>query len=681
MTMTSRPPIRRILVANRGEIAVRIMRTARALGIQTVAVHSDADADALFVRQADRAVRLPGVSSTETYLDAALILAAAEAAGADAIHPGYGFLSENPRFARAVGDAGLTWIGPTPESIEAMALKVEAKRIAAAAGVPLVPGAELPTGITDDDALTTCAGVGYPLLVKASAGGGGKGMRVVPSADGLVEALAAARREASSAFGDDTVFVERYLAGARHVEVQVFGDAHGSVVHLFERECSIQRRHQKVIEEAPSPGVTAEVRNRLHAAAVSLAAAIGYLGAGTVEFMVFGDGVEQEFFFLEMNTRLQVEHPVTEAITGLDLVAWQIAVAQGEPLPLAQDAIHARGHAIEARLYAEDPAHDYLPATGRIHRFSVPESPGLRVDTGVADGTVISPHYDPMLAKLVGYGQTRAVAAAVLADGLDRLVLHGPVTNRHSLSAVLRAPAFVAADTTTSFLDEHPEVLAPRAEVGDEQRHALAAAVAVLATDAPDPLVPVGWCNVPGVPQPVGLHRRGVDGVTTVLIDSTRGGLVARVAHTEEPPVLDLFALAAEPLEDAAASVESVHGDAVVVRSTVAGVAARCSVHRYDEGIFVDDGVHSSAWTLAPRFPDHSLDAAGHGAVTPVPGTITVVGVSEGQSVQVGDLLVVLEAMKMEHRILADADGVVARVLVEVGQSVEAHALVVELEA
>ena len=417
--------ISRILIANRGEIAARVIRTARSLGISTVAVHSDPDALAPYVGLADRAVRLPGSSSTETYLDADRILAAALASGADAIHPGYGFLSENPAFARAVQAAGLTWIGPTPESIEAMALKVQAKRLAASAGVPLVPGAELPDGRSDALVVAACEGVGYPLLVKASAGGGGKGMRIVVSPDGLLGSLESARREARSSFGDDTVFVERYLAGARHVEVQVFGDVFGRVVHLFERECSIQRRHQKVIEEAPSPGVTDEVRASLHTAAVSLARAIGYLGAGTVEFMVFGEGDTQEFFFLEMNTRLQVEHPVTEEITGVDLVAWQIAVAQGDPLPLSQDEVVATGHAIEARLYAEDPAHDYRPATGLIHRFAADTRTGsrhvLRLDSGVGDGSIITPHYDPMLAKVISHAPSRTIAAGVLADGLARM--------------------------------------------------------------------------------------------------------------------------------------------------------------------------------------------------------------------------------------------------------------------
>ncbi len=510
--------IRRILVANRGEIAARVIRTCRDLGIQSVAVHSDADADAPYVALADRSVRLPGVSSAETYLDGAAVLAAAHASGADAIHPGYGFLSENPGFAQAVTEAGLTWIGPTPSSIKSMALKIEAKRLAAAVGVPLAPGCELAHAMTDPQLVYACAKVGYPLIIKASAGGGGKGMRVVDSAEGLVEAVHAARREAASAFGDDTVFAERYLAGARHVEVQVVGDTHKNAVHLFERECSIQRRHQKIIEEAPSPGVTPAVRGRLHEAAVGLAKEIGYVGVGTVEFMVSGEGEAQEAFFLEMNTRLQVEHPVTEAITGIDLVALQISIARGERLPFRQSELEYSGHAIEARLYAEDPAHGYLPATGLIHQFAMDPSVPVRVDTGVAAGSAVTSHYDPMLAKVIAHAATRTAAAGLLAEGLTRMVLHGPVTNRDSLVETLRSPAFLAGETTTAFLDEHPEVLDPQVEQADLDRHALSAAAAVLELERPDALVPIGWRNVSGPLPVVGLVRRGTEEVLDIAV-------------------------------------------------------------------------------------------------------------------------------------------------------------------
>ncbi|MFM9136037.1 MAG: acetyl/propionyl/methylcrotonyl-CoA carboxylase subunit alpha, partial [bacterium] len=469
--------MRRILVANRGEIARRVFRTARAMGLQTVAVYSEPDAGAPFVSEADVAVALQGSTSAETYLDIAQVLAAARRTGADAVHPGYGFLSENPEFAEAVRDAGLTWIGPTPESIRAMALKVEAKRLAADAGVPLVPGSELADAVLGEEAAALAEDVGYPLLVKASAGGGGKGMRVVDEAGDLAEALASARREAQASFGDPTVFLERYLAAARHVEVQVFGDAHGNVVHLGERECSIQRRHQKIVEEAPSPGLEAEACERMYAAAVALARAIGYRGAGTVEFLVLGSGADQEFFFLEMNTRLQVEHPVTEMVTGLDLVEWQIRVARGEALPLRQDEIHRVGHAIEVRLYAEDPSRGYLPNTGVLRGFAI--DPSLRVDSGVEAGSQVTSFYDPMLAKVIAHAADRTTATAQLARGLRASRIHGLVTNRDSLVAILESPRFQAGETTTAFLDQEPGVLDPVVPSDVLDRHL--AAVAVLA--------------------------------------------------------------------------------------------------------------------------------------------------------------------------------------------------------
>lgn len=684
MEMTNGAPITRILVANRGEIASRVFRTARSLGIATVAVYSDADANSAYVRAADRAVHLPGLTSTETYLDAELILAAALAAGADAIHPGYGFLSENPAFARAVQAAGLTWIGPTPQSIEAMAWKVEAKQIAENAGVPLVPGAQLPDGISESEQQNICDGVGYPLLIKASAGGGGKGMRVVLGRDDLITSLQSARREAMSAFGDDTVFVERYLTGARHVEVQVFGDTHGNVVHLFERECSIQRRHQKIVEEAPSPGVTEAVRQRLFTAAVGLARAIDYVGAGTVEFMVFGAGADQEFYFLEMNTRLQVEHPVTEEITGQDLVAWQILVAQGQVLPRTQDEIFAAGHAIEARLYAEDPATGDLPATGTIYKFTgngrSAAGQTLRIESGVCDGSVISPYYDPMLAKVISHAPSRQVAAAVLADGLARMTLHGPVTNRDSLVAILRHEAFVAGDTKTTFLDEHPQVRTPSANPHERQRHAIAVAFALEALANPQALVPIGWSNVPAAPQFFTMRARAAADFTNVFIGYSRGGVKVRIAESESVPFRDVFALVAAVIEDVDAHTEVLDDSHAIVTVRIGSLSARCSIARYGDEIFVDDGVINSAWILAPRFADHSADAIGHGPATTMPGTITAVEVAPGDAVVVGQTLVMLEAMKMEHRIISDVDGIVLQVFVEVGQSVDAHLVVVELE-
>jgi acetyl/propionyl-CoA carboxylase alpha subunit len=690
----TRTPIRTLLVANRGEIARRVIRTARDMGIRTVAVYSEPDRDALHVLEADAAVPLGGSTSAESYLDADKVLAAARRSGADAIHPGYGFLSENPAFAEAVNAAGLVWVGPTADQIRAMALKVESKTLVGAAGLPLVPGAELAADVSDDDLITAGAGVGYPLLVKASAGGGGKGMRVVDAPADLVEGVAAARREATSAFGDGTVFLERYLRGARHVEVQVFGDRHGNVVHLVERECSIQRRHQKVVEEAPSPGITEATRAQMHAAAVAAARAIAYEGAGTVEFLVFGAGEAQEFFFLEMNTRLQVEHPVTEEITGLDLVRWQLLVAQGEPLPLAQDEIEPHGHAIEVRLYAEDPANGYLPNTGLLERFDLADE-RLRVDTGVREGDEVTAFYDPMLAKVIAHGATRDEAAARLAAGLRAAQVHGVVTNRDSLVAVLEHPDFLAGATTTSFLDEHPEVLAPQLPDARRADHLVAAALAqealarleVLGTPAAATVfAPSGWSNLPAVTATWRLrtaagdevdvllrHLRGdeievslrdADGTTTVL-DEPRYRATVDIAS--DGVLVDL-----ERHERLLAEVAVYDRGGVLGGNGGVGVAP-AAVH-------VDDGLWSSTLDALPRFADAAGESGARGPSTPVPGTVTVVSVAPGDAVVAGQTLVVLEAMKMEHRITADADGIVAEVLVEQGQSVDAHQVVVVLE-
>ncbi|MCB0996381.1 MAG: ATP-grasp domain-containing protein, partial [Acidimicrobiales bacterium] len=457
--------ISRLLVANRGEIARRVMRTCRTMGIETVAVYSDPDAGSPFVAEADLAVPLGGAAPAESYLRADAIVEAARLAGADAVHPGYGFLSEDAGFARAVLDAGLTWIGPPPEAIASMGSKLAAREVMQAAGVPVLPGADL-TGIDADDqpALLAAADrVGWPVLVKASAGGGGRGMRIVTEPDDLAAAVASARREAGSAFGDATVFLEHYVERPRHIEVQVFADTHGTVVHLFERECSIQRRHQKIIEEAPSPAITPALRDAMGDAAVRAAAAIGYVGAGTVEFILSPDG---SFHFLEMNTRLQVEHAVTEAITGLDLVALQIEVAQGAPLPDEVRSAGVNGHAIEVRLYAEDPTADYLPTPGTLDRFEVPDAPGLdwlRLDSGVRDGDVISAHYDPMIAKLIVHADTRDDAIRRLAWALRRTLIHGVVTNRELLLGVCDHPEFQAGDIDTAFLERHPpSAITPR---------------------------------------------------------------------------------------------------------------------------------------------------------------------------------------------------------------------------
>jgi len=695
--MASAAPIRRLLVANRGEIARRVFRTAHDLGIECVAVYSTADAGAPHAGQADIAVHLPGTSSAQTYLDGNAIIAAARRAGADAIHPGYGFLSESPDFAEAVIAAGLTWIGPSPASIRAMALKVQAKAIAAAAGVPLAPGAELPAAA--DDAVLQRLGedVGYPLLIKANAGGGGRGMRVVLDPSALLESVASARREAASAFGDGTVFAERYLAGARHVEVQVFGDQHGTVVHLFERECSIQRRHQKVIEEAPSPGITDATRQQLLHSATDLARSIQYVGAGTVEFLVFGSGADQGACFLEMNTRLQVEHPVTEAVTGIDLVAWQIAVAQGERLPLAQEQIRLTGAAVEARLYAEDPADGFAPAPGRLERFGLPEPAitGIRVDAGVADGTLITTHYDPMLAKVIAHGANRQIAIARLALALRRMRLHGPVSNRDSLVAILQHPAFAAGDATTDFLEAFPQVLDPHPDPRAIERHllavSLARAYALRDADGHAPTsIPLGWRNVRAVPQVRCWQRRGDASVHTLRYRHTAEGMRADVLITREPPAAEVFTAVGQDLIDPVVRVIDMRADGgrwvVVLDVSIAGTGARHVVQWSSDGgpgagaaAYVDDGLVSTTWSEVSLLARDAVHDGDRHAVTPVPGTITAVQVSPGDIVEPGQTLVILEAMKMEHRIAAPDTGRVLRVRAVVGDAVEAHAVVVEL--
>ena len=447
--------IRRLLVANRGEIAVRIARACRELGIESIAVFSDADAAAPHVAAADRAIRIGPAPAADSYLSIPKLLDAARAAGADAVHPGYGFLSENAAFARACADAGLVFVGPPPAAIERMGSKIEARRIAAAAGVPVVPG-ETPQDQSDAGIRAAVDRIGLPALIKASAGGGGKGMRAVADAGAIDEAIQAARREALAAFGDGTLYVERLVERPRHVEVQIFGDADGRVLHLFERDCSTQRRHQKVIEESPSPAVAPALRERMTAAAVAAAAAVGYRNAGTIEFLVEGG----HFFFLEMNTRLQVEHPVTEQVTGLDLVRAQLLVAAGEPLPWRQSEIVQRGHAIEARIYAEDPSRGFLPQAGRLTTYREPQWPGVRIDSGAAEGADVSVHYDPMIAKVIATAETRELAIAKLAAALREFTIGGVRTNVRFLIAILESPAFGRGGGDTGFLDREGAAIA-----------------------------------------------------------------------------------------------------------------------------------------------------------------------------------------------------------------------------
>jgi propionyl-CoA carboxylase alpha chain len=619
--------ITRLLVANRGEIARRIFRTCRELGIETVAVHSDPDAGAPHVRDADHAVRLPGATPADTYLRGDLIVAAARAAGADAVHPGYGFLSENAGFARAVIAAGLTWVGPPPDAIDAMAFKVTAKTLMAGAGVPVLPsGTER-----------------FPLLVKAAAGGGGRGMRIVRTADELPGALASAAREAGSAFGDPTVFCEPYVEAGRHIEVQILADTHGTVWALGERECSIQRRHQKIIEETPSPGVGPALRSDLLAAAIRATTAIGYAGAGTVEFLLTDAG---EFFFLEVNTRLQVEHPVTEAVYRLDLVALQLAVAEGDAL--AGEPPEPRGHAIEVRLYAEDPARGWRPQSGVLHHFAVP--PGVRVDSGVEDGSVIGTHYDPMLAKIIAFAPTRARAARTLATALARTRIHGPMTNRDLLVRVLRHPAFRAGDTDTGFLDRHglAALAAPLAGEPAVRHCALAAALAgAAARRAAAPVLagaPTGWRNNPVTPQSTSF--------------TTTGGMVVTVDYRPLPPGVTVVSV----------------GPADVVLETD-GVRTAYAVTVVGDVSYVDSPYGSVALTEVPRFPAAVTAVAPGSLLAPMPGTVVRLHVGEGDPVTAGQPLLVLEAMKMEHPVAAPYDGVVTSLPVVVGSPVDADAV------
>ncbi|MEU7058919.1 biotin carboxylase N-terminal domain-containing protein [Streptomyces sp. NPDC046197] len=604
-----------VLVANRGEIACRVFRTCAEAGIRTVAVHSDADGNALHARVADTAVRLPGSSPAETYLRGDLIVKAAVAAGADAVHPGYGFLSENAGFARAVLDAGLVWIGPPPGAIEAMASKTRAKQL-----MGLDPLHE----VTEAD---------LPVLVKAAAGGGGRGMRVVRRLADLETELAAARAEAASAFGDGEVFVEPYVEGGRHVEVQILADTHGTVWALGTRDCSLQRRHQKVIEEAPAPGLAAGLERELHELAVRAARAVDYVGAGTVEFLV-ADGRSH---FLEMNTRLQVEHPVTEAVFGIDLVALQIRVAEGHALDA--EPPRARGHAIEARLYAEDPARDWAPQTGTLHRLAFPE--GVRLDTGYADGDPIGVHYDPMLAKAVAHAPTRAEAIRKLAGALQRAAIHGPVTNRDLLVRSLRHEEFRSGHMDTGFYDRH---LAALTEPAPDPCAPLAAALA----DAHGRSRFGGWRNVPSQPQ---IKRYVMAGEEHEV----------RYRHTREGLVAD------------ADGVRIVHADAGLVVLEVDGVQRRFEVARHGDQVYVGP----AALIALPRFPDPTAQRAPGSLLAPMPGTVVRVadGLAVGAAVRAGEPLLWLEAMKMEHKITAPVTGTVTALHADPGQQVEVGAL------
>jgi acetyl/propionyl-CoA carboxylase alpha subunit len=623
-------PITKLLVANRGEIARRIMRTCRGLGIATVAVFSDADRDAPFVAEADEAVPLGGTTAAESYLRAEAIVAAAERTGAGAVHPGYGFLAESPDLAERCRKRDLRFIGPSPEALTAMGNKLEAKRLAAGAGVPVLPGPES----------------GFPVMVKAVAGGGGVGMRLVTGPAELDEALAAGRRAAEAAFGDGEVFLERSLEGARHVEVQIAGDLDGGLLHLFERECSIQRRHQKVVEEAPSPAVDADLRRRLGELAIAAGRAVGCTGLATVEFLLAGD----ELYFLEMNPRLQVEHPVTEAVTGWDLVALQIRLAEGAPLPPPPPA--PEGHAIEARLYAEDPRRGFLPAAGALHRFRIEARPGLRVDAGVVDGSRVDAHYDPLLAKVIAHAPTRAEAARLLASALEGARLHGPPTNRDLLLGVLRHPEFLAGRVDTGFLERHAAELltAPPAAPEAAWLNPLAAALAAQAARRAGETLPSGWRN-----NPSQLQRTEFEGVS-VGYRLARDGLLVEVDG--EPREVRLWSCGPE-----------------LVELEAGGVLRRFEVQRAGDLHYVDGRLGPSALRELPPLPEPAAAAAPAGSlVAPLPGVVRRVAAAPGDRVEAGALLVVLEAMKTEHRVTAPHAGKVTELLVVEGQEVQAGA-------
>ena len=731
-TRTQQRPLRRLLVANRGEIARRVFRTASAMGISTVAVYSDGDAEAPFVTDADLSVPLGGRTAAESYLSIDKVVAAAQRSGADAVHPGYGFLSENAEFAQAVIDAGLIWVGPPPEAIAAMGDKLAAKETMVAAGVPTLPSVPITDAMSDDEMVAAGSNVGYPLLVKASAGGGGKGMRIVEEPGLLADAVAAARREAAGAFGNDTVFLERYLTAPRHVEIQVLGDTHGNLVHCFERECSIQRRHQKVIEEAPSPAVTPALRERMGAAAVAAVGTIGYHSAGTVEFLLEGSGDDAEFWFLEVNTRLQVEHPVTEEITGLDLVREQIRIAAAEPLGYSQADLTINGHAVEARLYAEDPASGFLPATGTVKLWAPADEPRARFDSGIEVGSLVATEFDPMLAKVVMAAPTRTEAALGLASALDRTRLGGVVTNRDFLSAVLRSDEFLAGDTTTDFI-ERTGLATNSPPFRAQFLHAAASAVALVSqarnreqatalgfmtsgyrnSVMPDEVLPLTALDSAAGDADVSVaYRRQRDGSYRLRVAPLRADAPFAPPEDDEPQrgdggdhsarsdgtvpdasefVVRLHSIQIHPiLDDSAGGVTDAPPaeefdaelDVTVLNSFRGAMRGIWQISRRGHDWFVTGPLTGSA-TLRERsrFPDPDAAAVEGGLVAPMPGKVLIVNVSEGDRVSAGQVLVVIEAMKMEHQITAPADGEVSEVRAAVGDQVDNGELLVVITA
>ncbi|CAN7725062.1 acetyl/propionyl/methylcrotonyl-CoA carboxylase subunit alpha [Acidovorax sp. LjRoot66] len=664
----------KILIANRGEIACRVAATARRMGVKTVAVYSDADAGAKHVAVCDEAVHIGGSAPKESYLQWQRIIAAAKATGAQAVHPGYGFLSENEEFAQACADAGLVFIGPPPSAIQAMGLKAESKQLMEKAGVPLVPGYH---GADQDPALLQREAdrIGYPVLIKASAGGGGKGMRAVDSAAEFADALASCQREAINSFGDDAVLIEKYVQRPRHIEIQVFGDTQGNYVYLFERDCSVQRRHQKVLEEAPAPGMTEAMRQEMGNAAVAAARAVNYVGAGTVEFIVEqrADG-SMNFFFMEMNTRLQVEHPVTEAITGQDLVEWQLRVASGEPLPLAQDQLRITGHAIEARICAENPDNNFLPATGTLHVYGLPshvafERGTVRVDSGVRQGDAISPFYDSMVAKLIVHGDTREQALARLDEALAQTHIVGLATNVQFLRRVARTDSFAQAQLDTALIPREQAVLFKREDVGLPLAAASAVAQTLLrerAAEGVDPFSRRDGFHTHGVVQRRFEFEFGGEHVKAWLTYERGGSLHLAVGEGD--------AQVAEPL------VFATTGDAIDLQ--FAGQRTRAAVYAQGEVDHVFTPVGATQ-IVAIDLLAHSGEAAAEGGrlTAPMPGKVVSFAVKAGDKVAKGQALAVMEAMKMEHTIAAPVDGVVQELLYAPGDQVAEGAELLKLAA
>ena len=655
--MANVTPIKKLLVANRGEIARRIMRTAHDMGISTVAIFAEGDARAPFVNEADTAIFLEGRTSTETYLDVEKVINACKRSGADAVHPGYGFLSENEGFAQAIIDAGIKWIGPSPKVIGLMGDKLSAKNLMTEAGVPTLPAIEITDSV---DVLKAADEIGYPVLVKASAGGGGRGMRIVETKGDLEAAVEGAKREALNSFGDDTVFLEKWLDVSRHVEIQILGDTHGNLVHCFERECSIQRRHQKVIEEAPSPAVTEDIRERMGAAAIAAAKKLGYSSAGTVEFLLSGD----EFWFLEVNARLQVEHPVTEEIIGKDLVREQIRVAEGEALSFNQEELSINGHAIEARLYAENPEKNFLPSPGPVIAWEPSTIGRARFDSGVETGSIITTEFDPMIAKVTVHAPTRREAAARLARVLETTRIQGLTTNRDFLVNTLRTDEYIAGDTTTDFIERvNPDRVIPK------DQEALQSAAIAIAIESQakrrahakiNKRIRGGWRNSTMPNEELTLEAYGAE--IKLNYKSNRD---------------NSFNFSFKETSHVVKVINSGHGSVEIDKD---GQRSQYTLDKIGDEWLVHSTFCDFEFRELPRYPISSSDDFGGGLVAPMPGAILSIDIKPGDSVKKGDVLVILEAMKMEHRITAPRDGIVGSVQAEVGEQVENEQLLVTLE-